>query len=298
VSAGAVEFELPEEALATARALAAAFPYETDRSHPDFPALARRVTRHWAGLGQPEDENAPPLRDISRFAAVALAVYLEATPGGLTLVRIRALIERPGLGGIGHGRAVLIFLRYIGHIEPLPREGDGRMQRYAVTARARELLRLRFRRELTAIGDWNAAAAAMIARLDDDDAFRAFLVAIGENTLAAMRNDPRPENPVGLFSSRAGGLVLLCTLMQGAGPDDTFPPRGGLPCNVAELARTSQASRMQVRHLLNRARDAGYLLPEADGKVRLSEELCQGMERMIASLIQLTLHSCRRVLNR
>lgn len=287
------DFELSEYARTTAREMYLAYPHEAARSAPGFTDLARRVIGGWAS---PELPDVPPLRDISRFSAAVIVAYLEATPGGLTLARMRAFIERHGLGGIGHGRAVLIFLRYLGLIEPLPREGDGRIQRYAVTARCTAMLRARFKREMAAVGDWDPVAAIIVDRLDDDTVFHALLTAVGELGIAVAQSEQTPENPVNLFSSRAGGLVLLCVLMQGASPDDRFPPRKSLQCNIAELSRRCRASRMQVRHLLNRARDAGLLHPEPDGQVRFSEELAQGIERLVASITALLVHSARRAL--
>lgn len=272
-----------------------AYPHTVARSAPGFTDLARRVIGGWAA---PELPDVPPLRDMGRFAAAMIVAYLESTPDGLTLARMRAFIERHGLGGIGHGRAVLVFLRYLGLIEPLPREGDGRVQRYAVTPPCKAMIRTRLKRELTAIGDWDPVTAVIVDRLDDDEVFQALVTAVGELGIAVAQSEPKPENPVTLFSSKAGGLVLLCVLMQETSPDDTFPPRKSLHCNIAELSRRCRASRMQVRHLLNRARDAGLLLPEPDGHVRFSEDLAQGIERMVASITALLVHSAKHALNR
>lgn len=295
--AGAAEnMILSDRAVALAHAIEAAYPFEAQRNAAGFPDLARWVTDVWAAAG-PGEDSARTLRDISRFSAAMLISHLEATPGGLSLARLRAVVERPGLGGVGHGRAVMTYLRYAGYIEPLPKSGDGRVQLYRVTDRIRAKLRIRMRRELEARTGVDPAIPALLARIDDEAAFDALLVAMSETALAIFRDSVQRTNPVDLFSHRQNGMLLLCELAKQGGEGDVFPPRGPLDYKVADLARRTGSSRMQVDHLLRKARNEGFLITDADGRLRFSEALADGLERVVASTTLLIVGAARMVLD-
>lgn len=281
--AGAAETTiLSERSVALAAEIEAAFPFETQRRTAGFETLARRVTQVWSSV-DPTKKREQTLREISRFSAAMLISHLEATPGGLSLARLRAMVERPGLGGVGHGRAVLTFLRYVGYVEPLPRASDGRVQLYRVTETVRAFLRMRMRRELEARTLVDPVVPRLLERFDDEDLVSAFLVVLSETGIAILRQGTPRDNPADLFSQRQNGMILLCELAEQGGPGDVFPPRGPLDYTVADLARRSGASRMQVGHLLRKARAAGALIVDPDGRDRFSPALADGLERAVAS---------------
>lgn len=281
--AGAVEtIVLSDRAVALAVAIEAAFPFETERRTAGFEVLARSVTQVWSAV-DPAKKRDETLREISRFSAAMLISHLEATPGGLSLARLRAMVERPGLGGVGHGRAVLAYLRYVGYVEPLPRASDGRVQLYRVTDTVRAFLRTRMRRELEARIEVDPVVPRLLERFDDEALVSAFLIVLSETGIAILRRGTPRDNPADLFSQRQNGMILLCELAEQGGPGDVFPPRGPLDYAVADLARRSGASRMQVAHLIRKARAEGALILEPDGRDRFSPALADGLERAIAS---------------
>lgn len=281
-----------DDAVALVRAMEAAFPFEAQRKAPGFEDLARRVAGVWSAAGSPA-EAARPLRDMGRFTAAMLITHLEATPGGLSLARLRALVERPGLGGIGHGRAVLTYLRYLGYLEPLSRTGDGRVQLYRVTDTIRTVLRARLRRELEARADVDPVVPQLLARLDEEGLFTTFVVAASEATQIMLRESTPRDNPCHVIGQRQNGLIVLCELAARGGAGDVFPPRGPLDYAIADVARRSGASRMQVSHLLRKAREDGHLIVGPDGRDRFSPELADGLERTIASSTLLLVGAAR-----
>lgn len=294
--------ESPEaDVLSTgARALAVALsrelPHDRRRAEPGFDQLSRDIVEVWGPHPGLSGEVSRLLRDLGRFAAGSWAIYLEATPGGLTIARMSETLERTTISGPGRARALLAYLRFIGYVEPAPDIDDGRSRRFRTTATMRNAFRGRLRRELEVRAHLDGAIPPLLARFDqDDEVFNAFFVALSEVSLANMELGAPRKNELDLFSERYAGMIILCEMLQRGAPGDVFPPRGPLDFTVAGLAQRCETSRMQVASLLRKAREAGYLIPADGGGERLSEALLLNMEGLIAGTTDMLI-GCARII--
>lgn len=262
---------------------------------PGFSELARQIVEIWGpqpGLG---GELSRLLRDLGRFAAGSWMIYLEATPGGLTLARLSDLLKTTTISGPGRARALMTYLRFIGYIEPSPvGGGDGRQRLHRTTPVMRGAFHERLRRELEVRAALDPAIPALLSRFDDEAAFNGFFVVLSEVSLAIMALAAPRYNELDLFSERYAGMVVLCELLKGADPGDVFPPRGPLTFTVADVARRCETSRMQVLGMLKRARDKGFLLPTEDGREGFSEALLLNLEGLIAGTTDMLI-GCARI---
>lgn len=276
-------------------ALGVGGPHARRRAMPGFAGLARDVVEVWGPHPGLSGEISRLLRDLGRFAAGNWAIYLEATPGGLTAARMSEALRMTTISGPGRGAALLAYLRFVGYVEPAPGSGDGRVRRFRTTDRMRVAFRARIRRELEVRVHLDPAVPALLGRFDTDPtAFDAFFVVISEVSLASLQLGAPRKNELDLFSERYAGLIILCEMLQRGDPDDAFPPRGPLDFTIAGLARRCETSRMQVTGLLTRARQAGLLLPGDDGRERFSEALLVNMEGLIAGTTDMVV-GCARI---
>lgn len=257
--------------------------------------MARDIVEVWGPHQGLSGEVSRLLRDLGRFAAGSWAIYLEATPGGLTIARMSETLERTTISGPGRARALLVYLRFIGYVEAAPEHNDGRSRRFRTTPTMRTAFRQRLRRELEVRAHLDPAIPPLLARFDtDDEVFNAFFVVLSEVSLTNVELGAPRKNELDLFSDRYAGMIILCEMLQRGGPDDVFPPRGPLDFTVAGLAQRCETSRMQVTSLLRKAREAGYLIPTGDGRERFSEALLQNMEGLIAGTTDM-LVGCARI---
>lgn len=270
-------------------------PHSRRRAAPGFPELARQIVRIWGPQEGVKGELSRLLRDFGRFAAGCWAIYLEATPGGLTIARLSEALKGTSISGPGRARAILTYLRFIGYVEPAPNEGDGRDRRYRTTTAMRQAFRERIRRELQVRAGLDPAMAQIVA--DFDHRFTDFMVVVSEVSLATLHLPQKMGGEVDLFSERYAGMVILCELLACGAPDDSFPPRGRLTFTIAEIARRCDTSRMQVNSLLKSARAAGVLLPADGGGERFSEALLDNLQSLIAGTTDMLI-GCARILYR
>ena len=262
---------------------------------PGFAELARDIIEVWGPHPGDVGEVSRLLRDMGRFAAGNWAIYLEATPGGLTTARMSESLKRTTVSGPGRARALLAYLRFIGYVEPAADVGDARARHFRTTEKMRRAFQQRIRRELEVRARLDPAIPALLQRFDQDPtAFAAFFVTLSEVSFANMELGAPRKNELDLFSDRYAGLIILCEMLQRGGLDDVFPPRGPLDFTVAGLAARCGTSRMQVNSLLAKARAAGFLIPTPDGRERLSEPLLRNMEGLIAGTTDMVV-GCARI---
>jgi hypothetical protein len=290
----------PTSARLLAAALVRESPHMRRRAMPDFPAFMRSVVDVWSPQPDLGGEVTRLLRDMGRFAAATWAVYLEATPGGLTAARMADTLRRTDTSGPGRAGAIITYLRFINYIEPALERDNRRDKRYRTTEVLRVAFRERMRRELAVRAHLDPAIAWVLGAYETR--FLPFFVVVAEVSLLNLSlrlvaDPPAQRNPVDLFSERFGGMAILHEMMSSADPGDTFPPRGPLTFTAAHLARRCETSRMQVASVLRATRKAGSILPTLDGRERLSEELVQALEGLVAGTTDMLI-GCARILQR
>jgi hypothetical protein len=92
--------------------------YEAVLAHPNFPAAARQLSRSMLDLAAQDAALDGIVKDVGRFTATGLAIYLDAT-GGLTLARLKELCALNKVTSPGRARAILLYLRFLRYIEPV-----------------------------------------------------------------------------------------------------------------------------------------------------------------------------------
>jgi hypothetical protein len=286
----------PEQAMA----LVAPGRLEPIFARPGFERVLRHTVEGW--LPRPGDPKAlaNTLRDLGRLVSGYWALYLDASPGGLTLARLTKLIEGTHLSSPGRARALLLYMRFLGYIEPVSGEAnralDGRERRYRVTGRLTRAFHERYRRDLEPFLALDPDIAEIYRGIDNEAVFRTFAWAHG-GFLAALFKSYGPQGEsLDTFSSRFSGMVVLALLLLSGEPDDVFPPERPVRYTVAALARTAGISRAQVNRLLREAQKAGFMSVEGKGLMRLTPVLAFHVRFFVAGCVVIIGESARAAL--
>ncbi len=274
---------ISEESVAAARKL------------PGLTEAGRRSAASW--LPQPDDPKlvAATMRDLGRMVSGVWAMYLDATPEGLTLTRLAKLLEGTKLSSPGRARALLIYMQFLGYVHPAGTQ-DRREKRYLVTPALLEAFHVRYRRDLATVADLDPLIAQVLARIDEPEVFRAY-VRIHGDFLAVGLRIYRPEGAsLDVFSERFSGMVVLALILFSGVEGDVFPPRQPVPINVARLSRDSGISRAQVRRLLRVGEEAGFFDLSEEGSLRLTHALYENLEILTAGVMVIFRECARRTL--
>jgi AraC-like DNA-binding protein len=245
---------------------------------PAFPAVAQVLAELGSGSGAGAVID-KALRDVTRLVVATFALYLDATPGGLTHSRLTALLEASRSGGRTHAYAMIAYMQFLAYIEPAGEGtsealGDGRARLYRPTERMRSAFRGYFTAQLRAIAPLHPEVTALADRLDEPQVFARYVALIGEGLLAStLLMRPQQEPPFNLFSRRKSGLVMLWTLLLSPLQDGPWPPVGFFPVSVNDIARRAGVSRAHFQRLLDDGERAGLLARGEGGTVRVRQLL-------------------------
>ncbi len=243
-------------------------------------ARMRAHPRLEAGLRVLNDASLPALaadrtllgifKDGGRYVSAMWAIYLHVC-GGLTLQSLKTLCAQSGLLSPGRARAMLLYMRYLGYVEPA-HEGRG-PARYVPTPRFRTAWTIHMRTVLEAVCAIEPDARTVLGRLEDPDVFAAIVRTQGESLFLRARGHNFDTPLFRVFTNRhAGGLILRELLAGGRDGDDAYPPRRAALPAAADLARRYQVSRIQVRRILTAAEKEGLMQSHADNLWQLSDD--------------------------
>lgn len=269
------------------------------RRRPGFAEASRNIVKSWRAPDSAEDKAfAHFLRDLGRYIGGTWALYLDATPGGLSVGRLADLLAWTRVASASRARSIMLYLQFIGYIAPMKRAGDNRIKLFAPTPRLKDAFRNRLHREFAAMAHMHPAIAASGPLISDDDAFSVYSEFMGEAFLAylSLRQETGPS--LEMFSQRYSGMMLLGELLATAAPDDVFPPKGPLRYTVADLGRRCGISRTQVRKLLKEAETAGFLRLAEEGVAMPTDLLGEHLEMAHAGQIMGCIWCCERLLAR
>jgi hypothetical protein len=261
---------------------------------PAFPAVARTLAELGAGGHGGMIDKA--LRDATRLVAASWALYLDATPGGLTHSRLTALWEASHTGGRTHAYAMLAWLRFLAYIEPAGESAeDGRARLYRPTERMRSAFRSYYAAQLRAMAPLHPEVLAVADGLEDPAVFARFVALSGEGLLAVTQL-LRPDQPPAFnqFSRRRSGMVMLWTLLLSSPDRSAWPSAGTFPISVADLARRAGVSRMHQQRFLDDAVQAGMLARYPDGAVRVRSSMRREVNGFLAIMILCLVHTARQ----
>lgn len=263
---------------------------------PAFPAVARALAELGSGSGAGAVID-KALRDVTRLVVATFALYLDATPGGLTHSRLTALLEASHSGGRTHAYAMIAYMQFLAYIEPAGEGDDGRARLYRPTERMRAAFRSYFVAQLTAIAPLHPEVMTLVARLDEPEIFARYVALVGEGLLAStLLLQPERPPPFNLFSRRRSGLVMLWTLLLSPPEADAWPPVGYFPVSVNDIARRAGVSRPHLQRLLDDGERAGLLAKGADGRIRVRRLLRREVNTfLILVILSLALTARRTV---
>ncbi|MDB5472465.1 MAG: hypothetical protein JWR84_4025 [Caulobacter sp.] len=245
------------------------------------PGYRAAVRRHFQAWLAPQSESAVSrsLRHLSHYVSAIWVFYLDATPGGLTFSRLSELLDRSGVTSARRARPLLIYLQFIGYIEPAP-TNDARVKRWRPTDRMAQAFRRRMAEDFAGMRAIDPDIEALAARFDQDAVFAAFMRAMGALTLALLARHQPEDDDLDLFSQRTAGMALMAELLFCGEPDGPFPPVGPIRYSIAGLARRNKVSRMHVRRLLAEAEKTGFLTQSGEGEAVLHPVLGQKAETL------------------
>lgn len=272
---------------------------ELDRviAMPGFAAYGRSIVTIWRARDHDDPILSNTLRDLGRFASGVWSLFLDATPGGITLARLGGLLGEAGISGPGRARSILIFLRFIGYIEPARDTGDQRTRRYRPTARMMAAFHERYRRELDAAAALDPALAAGRAELDRAGFFTALVAAMGELSLAGLQTYSSGGTSLNVISHQFAGMTVVGELMGACDtPGRPFPPVGSTTVSVAGIAKACGISRTQVRRILKAGAGEGFFELTGDGEINLTPLLAEHVELLFACTFIMFRWCCERAL--
>ncbi|MDO9335896.1 MAG: hypothetical protein Q7T61_05805 [Caulobacter sp.] len=235
------------------------------QAHPAFDRLARESNRNATLLRQADPILFDASRQVGRFLAACAVLSLAASPGGLTYQRLGGMMTAASLSGFGRVQALILYLRTIGYIEPLPTGNDGREKRYGPTPAMKATFRRRFHQELQLAREMEPVCGVVADRFEEPELFDAFTVALGEGSLGGITL-PLPGPTLAVFSDRTGGMTIMAHMIASADAGGAvFPTVGPAPISVSALAKAANVSRRQVRLVQAAAEEAGFLLRVGGG---------------------------------
>jgi len=264
---------------------------------PGFPAYLRSAVAIWRAQDSVDPALSSSLRDLGRFASGVWSLYLDATPGGITLIRLGVLLGEAGISGPGRARSILIFLRFIGFIESTENVGDKRAKRYRVTDRMMAAFHERYRRELDAGSSLDPVVAAGHEALDRPEFFRALVAAMGELSLAALQTYAPRDASLDVISHQYAGMTVVGELIGSCdAPGGPFPPVGPTSISMAGIAKACGISRTQVRRILKAGANEGSFELSGEGEVNLTPLLAEHVELLVAGTFMMFRWCCEQAL--
>lgn len=235
------------------------------RHHPHFPSAIRESARV---LIEEHARNRLLNRLISdrgRAQFGILALYLHFyDPAGLRASRMADLAAEVGICSRGRVKALLVLLRWAGHIEPAAASGDLRSRPLAPTETMQAAYRQRWRGLLEAIAPIIPEAGRVARSLDDPAIFAGFAVAVGGIIRSGFRILDHCPAIVPLAERDNGLLVLLRLATASPGPASLA---GGEPfaVTISELAGAVRVSRSHALNLLREAERHGLIERQPNG---------------------------------
>lgn len=260
------------------------------RANPDFMPAAEKCVRQLVRMYSGNRILNRILNDRGRVMFGIFALYLDATPDengvGLTVTRIANLCQELGICSRGRAKAIVMLMRWAGHLEAGPEGGANRRQRPLVpTQKMTELQILRWRTILTSVSMLSPSAAPALGLLENRQFGRALIRQMGSRFEAGFRlRHYAPEAM--LFAERDAGVLIAWYLLVSGVEGDAFPPRQPVPVPVAALARQFFVSRAHVLKLLREAEQAGMIVrtPSSAGSVVLLEPMRETMLNLFAAM--------------
>lgn len=253
--------------------------YARMAAHPDLDEALRRQSQSTLTATDADPTLLGIFKDGGRYVCAMWAIYLHAC-GELSLQSLKALCAKSGLLSPGRARAVLLYMRYLGYIEPSRERKSPAV--YVPTRRFYMAWTTHMRLVMEATCAIEPAARFVVDRIDDPAVFTSIVRTQGESLFnGATRHDI--DTPIfKVFLNRHAGTLVLSKLVLPETGDTGghYPPATVTLPAAAELARRFQVSRIQIRRLFTDAARHDLVRLEADGRYRLDD----GFRAMVRDL--------------
>jgi hypothetical protein len=243
------------------------------QNDPDFPHALRALARNMIEAGERDKALDGIFKDAGRYVAAMCAAYLHAS-GGLTLPRLKELCASLGILSMGRARALLLYLRYLNYVRPLP-QTHGEPQIYVPTDAFVQTWRGHMRAALGSIQIFEPAVEDLIGALDDTDVLNHFSKLHSDNLFASARSTDQNMAFFRVFMQRYAGSQIVWMILLA---DKDCPPSGPVAFSVSAAARKFNVSRMHIKRLLNDAEREGLIRLEGGGTLALT---AKGHEQLV-----------------
>ncbi len=238
-------------------------------AHPRFADAARALAANMLAAGESDKALDGVFKDAGRYVAALWALYLHVTEG-LTLPRLKEVCASSGYLSPGRARALLLYLRHLGYVEPITVGTRAAPSRYAPTPVFVAAWSAHLRAALEATRVVEPAVAVVLDRLDERAVFDGLARIQGALLLQSAQRLDQGDALIRVFQHRYAGLQVLFLLLIDGGTD-AFPSAGPIAFSITKVARRFGVSRIHLRRLLDEAQREGLLHCAEDGAVTLSE---------------------------
>jgi hypothetical protein len=268
--------------------------YDWLRVDPRYARAVRTFAANMLAAGDEDRLLDGILKDAGRNVAALCAAHLHYS-GGLTLPRLKALCASFGLVSPGRARALLLYLRYLGYVEPKAERERGAAAVYVPTPQFVHTWRNHQRAVLKAALVLEPAVGILLAHFDEPAVFETFAKLLCEGFLGSAGETDLNSPYFRVFMHRHAGIQIVHALLA-ASADDVFPPERPIALSLSAAARRFRVSRIHLRRLLDAAEREGLLRLTADGAVQFEPAGREAIDAVFATQMIRFLEAAARTL--
>ncbi len=264
--------------------------YQRVFDHPRRYAAMRAIVRSTLKAASADKTLMGIFKDGGRYACAMWAIQLHVS-GGLTLQSLKDLCAASGLLSPGRARAVLLYMRYLGYVEPA-RTPTGASQTFAPTVRCYASWTTHMRFALEAAAEIEPQVQAVIDHIDDPDVFAAVVRTQGESLFQGVKVYSLDRPHFRVFINRHAGTLVMADLLDSA-DDGEFPPRTVTASSQREFSKRYGVSRVHISRMMKHAEREGILVLDG-GQIRLADSFRAEIERDYCNQVRHLLLSAAR----
>jgi hypothetical protein len=267
------------------------------QAHPRFPEAMRAIAVGTVSLYGGNRLLNAVLTDRGRYlmGVFALHLHFSSRPGdprsALTVSRMRSLCAEHKICSPGRAEAMLILMRFFGHLTSAPSETDRRLRRLVPSEGLIAWHRARCKFVFEAAARLSPVGTQALSALESPDFQPSFIRHLCQSHFAGFYYvDHVPE--MRKFYDRSGGVGVLMQLLLAGEGDDCFPPERPVSLSLSALARSFGVSRAHVRRLINDCIREGLLertRPDGD-TFRVLPPLADAVRKLMAVYLLHHLH--------
>ncbi len=257
--------------------------YARLRADPRYPEAVRSFASNMLAAGDADRLLDGILKDAGRNVAALCAIHVHLS-GGLTRPRLKTLCASFGLVSPGRARALLLYLRYLGYVEPSAGDRRGAPAVYVPTARFHQTWRNHLLAVLASVRVLEPAVDLLLERFDAPGVFETFAKMLCEVFLGGSLAGDVDTPYYRVFMHRNAGIQIVHALLS-ANPEDVFPPVRPIAISLSATARRFKVSRIHVRRLLDAAQREGLLRLGGDGTVAFEPAGRQAVDYVFSAQI-------------